>query len=202
MSEPLITWERLRAGNQRTIAMASAGNESPAARPTVAVFRCADAVPAPETVFGQRGGSLFNISTWGHVIDTGVLASIEYAVEVLDVNLIVILGHDDCPAMRAALRAWEYAEMPGGATRCAVEHAMLSIVRRDTTADSVAAVAAAHIVETGLALMQRSPTVARKVDERECGIVCATESPVDGRVVAHATFGFIGDATETLVECV
>ncbi|TRW78334.1 carbonic anhydrase [Mycolicibacterium sp. 018/SC-01/001] len=184
------TWQKLKAG----VPMTEGG-------PVAAVFRCADAGISSEKVFGQEPGALLDVSTWGHTVDTSVLASLEYAVEALDVPLIVVLGHDDCPAMNAALRAWQQASLPDGAMRAAVEHALLSVVRRGAAADSVESVASAHIVETGLGLTQRSPALARKVDNGECGIVCATVNPGSGKIQVHAALG-VEETNGVLVEMV
>lgn len=195
MTTPLLAWEQLRTGNQ------SAHLQAPH-RPIATVFRCSDARLTSETVFSQPSGSLIDVSTWGHTVDSSVLASIEYAAEALEVPLIVVLGHDDCPAMNAALRAWENAELPTGAMRTAVEHALLSVVRRGTAADSVESVTTAHIVETGAALMQRSPAIARRIDDRTCGIVCVTYQSAVRRLRVHATFGAVAESTDALVEIV
>jgi carbonic anhydrase len=171
-------------------------------QPIAAVFRCADTGVASETVFGQGWGSLIDISTWGHVVDSGVIATLEYAVETREVPLIVVLGHHDCHAMRTAMRAWTDATMPEGATRTVVEHAIGSIVRRGAAADSLEAVTSAHIVETGLALLERSPVISRRVDAGKCAIVCATTNPADGNIVAHGTIGAVGEVDGALLECV
>lgn len=196
-ADPLIAWQRLRAGND--------GRYQPAARdarPVAAIFRCADTTLANEAIFGQSHGSLVDVSNWGHVVDNGALASLEYAVENLDVPLIVVLGHHNCQAMRLAMRAWTDAVIPEGAARTVVEHAIGSIVRRGAAGESVQEVTAAHIVETGLALLERSPVIARRVDEGRCAIVCATTNPSDGRIVAHATVGAVGEVDGALLECV
>ena len=113
-SDPLIAWQRLRAGNERFFLPVSGHREAPLdARPTAAVFRCADTGLASEMVFGQNWGSLIDVSTWGHVIYNGVLGSLEYAVDTLEVPLIVVLGHHDCHAMRTAMRAWTDAVAAG-----------------------------------------------------------------------------------------
>ena len=91
---------------------------------------------------------------------------------------------------------------PDGAMRSAVEHALLSVVRRGVAADSVESVTSAHIVETGLGLMQRSPALARRVDRRECGVVCATFSPADRKIRVHATLGAVDETNGVLVEVV
>jgi carbonic anhydrase len=92
--------------------------------------------------------------------------------------------------------------MPTGAARMMVEQAMGSIVRRGACADSVETVACAHIVETGLGLLERSPVIARRVDAGRCGIVCATTSSDDGRLRAYATVGAVGEISDSLMECV
>lgn len=201
MTEPMAAWRRLHTGNETSSGAPRAEDISSSGAVTAAIFRCADSGLASETVFGCREG-LLDVSTWGHVIDTGVLATLEYAVQTLQVPLIVVLGHHDCAAVETALRAWERADLPDGAARAAVEHVMWSIVRRHAPADSVDAVAAAHAVETGLGLVQRSPVIARQVDAQKCGIVCATIDPVTGRLQTHATIGPVGERQDNLAECV
>ena len=56
------------------------------------VFGCADSRVAAEIIFDQGLGDMFVVRTAGHVIDSAVLGSIEYAVAVLNVPLIVVLG--------------------------------------------------------------------------------------------------------------
>ena len=202
-SDPLIAWQRLRSGNERLFQPVQGYRGNPIDdRPVAAVFRCADTGLASEMVFGQSYGSLIDVSNWGHVVDNGALASLEYAVDVLAVPLIVVLGHHNCPAMRMAMRAWTDATIPDDSTRTVVEHAIGSIVRRGAAADSIQEVTTAHIVETGLSLLERSPIIARRVDAGQCAIVCATTDAIDGRIVAHATVGAVGEVDGALLECV
>lgn len=202
MSDPLISWQHLRAGNERSFVPARGHRGGLAgARPAAAVFRCADAGLASELVFGQSWGSLIDVSTWGHVIDAGVLAALEFAVDTKEVPLIVVLGHHDCQAVRTAAQAWNDATMPDGATRATVEHVFGSIVHRGAGA-SVEDLTAAHLVDTGLALLERSPAIARRVDAGQCGIVCASTDPMDGRLRVHATVGGVGESDDALLECV
>ena len=202
MSDPMNAWQRLRAGNELFFLPVRGGQQTlHRGVPVAAVFRCADTDVASEMVFGQGWGSLLDVSTWGHVVDTGVLATLEHAVETLEVPLIVVLGHHECSAMRAAMRAWQHAELPDGAGRMVVEQALSSIVRRGSAADSVDEISSAHVVSVGMSLLERSPLIARRVDAGKCGIVCATTDD-DGRVQAYATVGALGEAGDSLLECV
>ena len=200
-SEPLIAWQRLRSGNERPgMPGNDIGNHDE--RPVAAVFRCADTAMPSEMVFGQSWGSLVDVSTWGHVVDSGVMGALEFAVDTLEVPLIVVLGHPECEAMRTAMRAWTDAAIPEGATRAVVEHAIGSIVHRGAAGGSIDEVTSAHIVETGMALLERSPVIARRVDAGLCAIVCATTTPGDNRITVHATVGAVGEVDGALLECV
>jgi carbonic anhydrase len=75
--------------------------------PFAVVVSCSDSRVPPEIIFDQGLGDLFVIRTAGEVIDDIALASIEYAVEHLDVNLIVVLGHQKCGAVDAAVKGGE-----------------------------------------------------------------------------------------------
>lgn len=197
---PLTVWQRLRAGNEDLDNSSGRREGLAGTRPVAAVFNCPDARLSPSMVFGPGSGALIEVSNWGHVIDTGVIATLEYAVETLEVPLIVVIGHPDCDAIRTAMRSWNDATVPGGATRAVVEHVIGSIVRRGTGTDSIDAVTTAHAVETGLALLERSPIIARRVNAQKCGIVCATVGVADSRLTVHATVGAVGAADGSLLE--
>ncbi len=206
-SNPLTAWQRLRAGNERLFVPVRGHRGGLTADPPVAaVLRCSDSGLASELVFGQSWGSLIDVSTWGHVLDVGALGALEFATDTLGVPLIVVLGHQDCHAMRTAVRAWNEVTMPDGAIRTTVEHAFASIVRRGAQSQSVGLsveeVTTAHIIDTGLALLERSPTIARRVNAGDCGIVCATTGAADGRLRVLSTVGELGESAEALLECV
>lgn len=202
MIDPTTAWQRLRHGNETNSNPRDPMGELAPGAVTAAIFRCSDSAVPSHEVFGQRGGSLLDVSTFGHVLDTGVLATLEFAVQTLRVPLIVVLGHSDCSALRTAQRAWEQAGLPEGATRCVVEQVLWSIARRHVAADSVEAIAAAHTIETGLGIIQRSPVIAQHVDARACAIVCAGTGMGDAGLSTHATIGPAGERQDSLAECV
>ncbi len=75
--------------------------------PLTVIVSCADSRVAPELIFDQGMGDLFIVRVAGNVI-TGagdsVKGSIEYAVAELDVRLIMVLGHSQCGAVKAAIK--------------------------------------------------------------------------------------------------
>jgi len=78
--------------------------------PFAVVVGCSDSRVPPEVTFEQGLGDIFVIRTAGEVMDNVTLASIEYAVEHLNVPLVVVLGHDSCGAVTAVVKG---GEVPG-----------------------------------------------------------------------------------------
>lgn len=104
--------ERLLAGNRRfvadTIGLAHRDAErrtevAAGQHPFAIVVCCSDSRVPPEQVFDVGIGDIFVVRTAGNVIDAIGMGSIEYAVEHLHVPLIVVLGHERCGAVTAAL---------------------------------------------------------------------------------------------------
>ncbi|WP_344067157.1 carbonic anhydrase [Microbacterium pumilum] len=73
--------------------------------PRAALFGCSDSRLAAEIIFDKGLGDLFVVRNAGQVISDSVIGSLEYAVAVLGVPLIVVLGHDECGAVNAAIES-------------------------------------------------------------------------------------------------
>lgn len=71
--------------------------------PFAVILSCSDSRVPTEIVFDQGLGSLFITRVAGNVVETGTSGSIEYAIEHLKTHLVVILGHEGCGAVKAAL---------------------------------------------------------------------------------------------------
>jgi len=71
--------------------------------PPITVLSCSDSRVPPELVFNQSLGTLFVVRTAGNVADDFGVGSIEYAIQQGYTRLIVVLGHESCGAVRAAL---------------------------------------------------------------------------------------------------
>jgi len=72
-------------------------------QPFAVVVSCSDSRVPPEILFDQGIGDIFVIRTAGEVMDNATIGTVEYAVEHLHVPLIIVLGHDDCGAVKAAI---------------------------------------------------------------------------------------------------
>lgn len=88
--------------------------------PFAAVLGCSDSRVPPQLVFDQGAGDLFTARVAGHVPTEAVVASLEYAVEHLDVPLVLVLGHTRCGAVTACLNAGP--EKPSGHLGALLDH--------------------------------------------------------------------------------
>ena len=84
-------------GNQRRLDLA-AGQA-----PFAAYVSCSDSRVPPELLFGRGLGELFIVRNAGNTVDTAAMGSIEFAVAVLGVPLVVVMGHESCGAVKAAI---------------------------------------------------------------------------------------------------
>jgi carbonic anhydrase len=113
---------RLLQGNRRyadgrpqaAIATTDRVELASAQRPFAVILGCSDSRVPVEVVFDQGPGDLFVIRLAGNIVSGEVLASIEYAIEVLGSGLVLVLGHSGCGAVQAAVaRATSGASFPG-----------------------------------------------------------------------------------------
>ncbi len=104
---------RLMAGNARYRANQMHMRDYAAGRvarvtthaPIASVLSCSDARVGPEFVFDQGPGDLFVVRVAGNVLHDEGLASLEYAAQFLGAPLIFVLGHSNCGAVQAAVKA-------------------------------------------------------------------------------------------------
>src|SRR5215212_1585357 len=82
--------------------------------PFAVLVSCSDSRVPPELLFGRGLGDLFIVRNAGNTVDTAALGSLEYAVAELGVPLVLVLGHERCGAVDAALSVVEKnATFPG-----------------------------------------------------------------------------------------
>lgn len=88
-------------GKERRLALARSQ------RPIAVLVSCSDSRVPPELLFGRGLGELFIVRNAGNTVDTVALGSIEYAVAKLGVPLVVVMGHERCGAVEAAVSVVE-----------------------------------------------------------------------------------------------
>lgn len=111
--DPDVALKVLLTGNRRFVAgrathphqtLARLRELSKGQHPSAVILSCADSRVAPELLFDQGLGDVFIVRVAGNLLDDENLGSIEYAVEHLGTRLIVVLGHQRCGAVSAAVQ--------------------------------------------------------------------------------------------------
>lgn len=187
---PSEAWRLLQEGNRRFVegdpghpnqdaerrSHLTAGQE-----PIAAIFGCSDSRLAAEIIFDVGLGDVFVIRTAGQVIDDAVLGTLEYAVDVLDIPLVVVLGHDSCGAVTAAVEAYETGTMPAGFIRSLVERITPSVfaAQRAGVTD-VDGTVAEHVDQTCDRLVESSRSLYRAVRDGRAAVVGLTYSLAEG----------------------
>ena len=103
--------ERLKQGNANYVADKENVDVSKEIRdqlvsgqsPYAIILSCADSRVVPESIFDANAGEIFVLRVAGNIANTSTIASIEYAVAHLGTKLILVLGHESCGAVTAAL---------------------------------------------------------------------------------------------------
>lgn len=109
--------EKLMQGNQRYVNSTTVCHDDWSAKrlalvqnqtPFAVIVCCSDSRVPPEIIFDQTLGALFIVRVAGNVVDDFAIGSIEYGVNVLGANLVLVLGHSNCGAVDAALKGMKF----------------------------------------------------------------------------------------------
>jgi carbonic anhydrase len=184
---PDLALRRLKEGNDRFAADRLLANDlgtkkrqelAKGQHPFAIVLACADSRVTPEYVFNQGLGDLFVLRVAGNITDPFVIGSMEYAVEYFHVPLIVILGHEECGAVSAALGT---AKLTGDIGKLVAE----VDVGKSLPADKAAALAAAiknNVVQQTNRLAKRSEVIKNHLEQKKLRIVSGVYSLATGKV--------------------
>lgn len=149
--------------------------------PFAVILGCADSRVPPEIVFDQGLGDLFVIRLAGHVLNDAVLGSVEYAIEHLGVSLVLVLGHESCGAVTAAIRAMEQGSSTPGHIGSLVDAIMPAVARARTHAgDLIDNAVRANITMVVEQLKASLPLLAPQVQSGKLKIVGIRSDLDDG----------------------
>ncbi|WP_330334101.1 carbonic anhydrase [Streptomyces sp. NBC_00536] len=187
---PQEALRRLAAGNRRWAAYRQEHpHETPSVRlqlvqgqhPFAVVLGCVDSRVPPELVFDQGLGDLLTVRTAGEVLDEAVLGSIAYGVLELDVPLVLVLGHQSCGAVGAAVHADESGEPLPAHIQYLAEQIRPAIDRTQHGDARVSATIDAHARRTRQRLAAE-PDLARRIATGRLAVVSARYELRDQRV--------------------
>ena len=143
--------------------------------PFAALFGCSDSRLAAEMIFDVGLGDLFVVRNAGQVIAETILGSLEFAVEVLKVPLILVLGHDECGAVRATMDAAAgKLQVEGEFIHKLVDRIMPTVERSHAAGDtSIDDITARHVADTIEELLESSNVISNAVKTGKLAVVGA-----------------------------
>jgi carbonic anhydrase len=184
---------RLKAGNERFAAdksincdlMAQVKQTASSQSPFAAIVGCIDSRVAPELVFDQRIGDVFCARVAGNFVNTDIIGSLEYSVKVVGARAIVVLGHNSCGAIKAAVDDVKLGNITAMLKN--FQPALATLTKADGHRDShnaplVQKVAEANARLTAESLPKRSPIIKQLVESKQLRIAAAMHDITTGKV--------------------
>jgi carbonic anhydrase len=138
-------------------------------RPFAIILSCSDSRVPPEIVFDQGLGDLFVVRVAGNVINDEGLGSIEFAVDQLGSRLIVVLGHQNCGAVKAAMETIAAKGKAPGHIQSLVTAIKPAV--EATATRGLEATIKANVKHVVSALRSSKPILKAKVDSGEVQVV-------------------------------
>jgi len=139
--------------------------------PIAIIIGCSDSRVPPDVIFDQPLGALFVVRTAGHVLSDIGLGSVEYAADHLEIPLLIVLGHERCGAVTAAIAG----ESADGGFGTVLDEIAMSIDAKEEgdTERRVSATVRRHAVRTAAGLRTRSDVIRARVDRGTLDIATA-----------------------------
>ncbi|HWK20248.1 MAG TPA: carbonic anhydrase [Microbacteriaceae bacterium] len=205
---PAEAWAELQAGNERFVSgqvqhpHQDAAYRSEIAQgqaPIATLFGCSDSRLAAELIFDRGLGDLFVVRNAGQVISESVIGSIDYAVAILKVPLILVLGHDECGAVAAAMRQTDPEAAPLPIHIARIVRTILPAVHRvrsrngSTTTHDLDSqeVGREHLRDTIKELIESSTVVSEAIADGRLAVVGANYRLAAGRVEPDVIVGLV-----------
>jgi carbonic anhydrase len=141
--------------------------------PFAVIVGCADSRVPTENVFDQSAGDLFTVRVAGNVCGEEVYASVEYAVRHLKSHLIVVLGHEGCGAVKAAMLSADARSNEPENVRKLLEKILPAVAKLPAIRDAKARMREAAIANVRLQVcrMNENPTVKSAVETGEMRVI-------------------------------
>ncbi|TVP43899.1 MAG: carbonic anhydrase [Gemmatimonadales bacterium] len=143
--------------------------------PFAVVLACSDSRVPVEVVFDQGLGDLFIVRVAGHVVESATLGSIEYAIAHLKCQLLVVMGHEGCGAVKAAMLPEDEVAGEPEHVRDLLGRVRPALVNMPQIRDNKARMreAVLHNVRLQVARVGENPTVRGAVDQQKMRVIGA-----------------------------
>jgi carbonic anhydrase len=188
---PEASLERLIRGNRRYVEGVSRRHDFKHERealltgqnPYAGILSCADSRIAPEYAFDSGRGDLFVCRVAGNFASDESIASLEYAVAVLGVPLILVLGHDSCGAVDAAIKSLkDNTTLPGHMPSLVegVAPAVKAVLKQG--GDTLGKAIRQNVLDNVAKLNSATPILSAAVEQKKLRVVGGIYRLTDGKV--------------------
>jgi carbonic anhydrase len=151
--------------------------------PYAAVLSCADSRIAPEYAFDAARGDLFVCRVAGNLLNDDVTASLEYAVSVLNTPLIMVLGHQACGAVDAAIKSIkDGTTLPGHLPSLVTALTPAVKAALGQPGDTLDNAIKQNVVLTVAGIKAATPILSKAVEDNKLRVVGAVYDLSDGQV--------------------
>jgi carbonic anhydrase len=151
--------------------------------PYAAILSCADSRIAPEYAFDTGRGDLFVCRVAGNFANDDVIASLEYAVAILNTPLIMVLGHEACGAIDATIKSLkDNSTLPGHLPSLVASLAPAVKATEGNPGDALANAVRQNVVLNVEKLKATGPILKAHADDGKLRVVGATYKLGDGHV--------------------
>lgn len=155
-------------------------------KPFAVILGCSDSRVPVETIFDQSFGDLFIIRIAGNIVAPSQLGSIEFAVSLYDIQLVVVLGHTHCGAVAATIDEHLHQKTLSNSVNSITKRIkpVLSplLEKGYSQGELVCQVADANIKQSVAQLRNQSNIIAKRISENKLEIVGAKYSLRSGKV--------------------
>ncbi len=184
--------QRLIAGNQRflaghahfpTVCKETLADLARGQRPYATILGCSDSRVPPELIFDANFGELFIVRVAGNVVSPEVMGSLQYAGAHLHTPLFLVLGHEGCGAVKAALESKLYDVQHRSRIQLLVDNILPGLPDLSGIAsEKQLAVAVEANVRWSMRQLAESPEGSRAMEEDRAKLVGAVYEIASGRV--------------------
>jgi carbonic anhydrase len=203
---PAEAWKEMVRGNERFISGAARHPRQDSERraelltlqePHAVLFGCSDSRVAAEIIFDKGVGDIFVVRNAGHIVTESAIGSIEFAVALLKVPLLIVLRHEGCGAVRAAIDSEEPDTTPLPPHIASLVERIVPAVRTVHAADGgtdepdAVEVGREHLRNTVQELLSGSEIISDAVAAGTLAIVGASYKLAEGRAIKETVVGVV-----------
>ncbi|MGX9391775.1 carbonic anhydrase family protein [Nitrobacteraceae bacterium UC4446_H13] len=191
-TSPADALARLKAGNERFVGghtvncdlLKQAKETAKGQAPFATVVGCIDSRVPPELVFDQRIGDIFCARVAGNFVNTDIIGSLEFATKITGTRAIVVLGHNECGAVKGAIDNAKLGNLTATLAniRPAVKATKANGDRTSKNAAFVQAVAETNVRMAVAELTAKSPVMKQLVAAGDLKVVGAMHDLATGKV--------------------